>query len=101
MDKNINDISQDSLRENIAVIPQDTMLFHRSILENIRYGKLNATDEEVIAASKAAHIHEFIVGLPNQYQTYVGERGVKLSGGQRQRISIARAILKMLYTDSR
>jgi len=92
--QNINDISQDSLRENIAVIPQDTMLFHRSILENIRYGRLNASDEEVIAASKAAHIHEFIVGLPNQYQTYVGERGVKLSGGQRQRISIARAILK-------
>ncbi len=78
--QNINDISPDSLRENIAVIPQDTMLFHRSILENIRYGRLNATDAEVIAASKAAHIHDFIVGLPHQYQTYVGERGVKLSG---------------------
>src|SRR6202020_1392441 len=74
--------------------PQDTMLFHRSLMENIRYGKPSATDEEVIAASKAAHIHEFIIGLPDQYQTYVGERGIKLSGGQRQRISIARAILK-------
>ncbi len=93
-DQNINYVTQDSLRENIAVIPQDTMLFHRSLLENIRYGRLSATEEEVIEASKAAHIHEFIIRLPDQYQTYVGERGVKLSGGQRQRISIARAILK-------
>jgi ATP-binding cassette subfamily B protein len=92
-DQNINYVTQDSLRENIAVIPQDTMLFHRSLLENIRYGRLSATEEEVIEASKAAHIHEFIIRLPDQYQTYVGERGVKLSGGQRQRISIARAIL--------
>ncbi len=93
-DQNISTVTQDSLRENIAVIPQDTMLFHRSLLENIRYGRFNATDDEVIEASKAAHIHEFIMNLPDKYQTYVGERGVKLSGGQRQRISIARAILK-------
>lgn len=93
-DQNINDITQDSLRENIAVIPQDTLLFHRTLMENIRYGKPTATDEEVIEASKRAHLHEFIMQLPKQYQSYVGERGIKLSGGQRQRIAIARAILK-------
>ncbi|MFK7967752.1 MAG: ABC transporter ATP-binding protein [Rickettsiaceae bacterium] len=92
--QNIDDVIQDSLREHIAVIPQDTILFHRSLLENIRYGRMSASDEEVIEASKAAHIHDFILSLPEQYQTYVGERGVKLSGGQRQRVSIARAILK-------
>ena len=70
------------------------MLFHRTLFENIRYGRYNATEDEVIEASKAAHIHEFIMNLPVKYQTYVGERGVKLSGGQRQRISISRAILK-------
>jgi ATP-binding cassette subfamily B protein len=92
--QNINDVTQDSLRKNIAVIPQDTLLFHRTLMENIRYGKLTATDEEVIEASKRAHLHEFIMQLPEQYQSYVGERGIKLSGGQRQRIAIARAILK-------
>lgn len=92
--QNINDVTQDSLRENIAVIPQDTLLFHRTLMENIRYGKPTATDEEVIAASKRAHLHEYILQLPEQYQSYVGERGIKLSGGQRQRIAIARAILK-------
>lgn len=93
-DQNINDVTQDSLRENIAVIPQDTLLFHRTLMENIRYGKPIATDEEVIEASKRAHLHEFIMQLPEQYNSYVGERGIKLSGGQRQRIAIARAILK-------
>ena len=93
-DQNINDVTQDSLRENIAVIPQDTLLFHRTLMENIRYGKPTATDEEVIEASKRAHLHDFILQLPEQYYSYVGERGIKLSGGQRQRIAIARAILK-------
>jgi ATP-binding cassette, subfamily B, bacterial len=92
--QNIADVTQDSLRANIAVIPQDILLFHRPLIENIRYGNMNATDEEVIEASKKAHIHEFIIQLPEQYNTYVGERGTKLSGGQRQRIAIARAILK-------
>ena len=92
--KNIQHVTQDSLREHIAVIPQDTLLFHRTILENIRYGKFTATDKEVIEASKKAHIHDFIMTLPENYDTYVGERGIKLSGGQRQRVSIARAILK-------
>jgi ATP-binding cassette subfamily B protein len=92
--QNINQVTQDSLRENIAIVPQDTMLFHRTLMENIRYAKPDATDEEVIEASKHAHLHEFIMQLPEQYQSYVGERGIKLSGGQRQRIAIAWAILK-------
>ncbi len=92
--QNINHVTQNSLRENIAVIPQDTMLFHRTLKENILYGKPDSTDEDVIAASQKAHIHDFIMELPDQYNAYVGERGIKLSGGQRQRIAIARAILK-------
>ncbi|MDN3030799.1 MAG: ATP-binding cassette domain-containing protein [Candidatus Tisiphia sp.] len=92
--QNIDNITQDSLRQNIAVIPQDTLLFHRTLMENIRYGNQEATEAEVIEASKKAHIHEFITTLPEEYNTYVGERGIKLSGGQRQRIAIARAILK-------
>lgn len=91
---NTANITGDSLRKHIAVIPQDILLFHRTILENIRFGKPSATDSEVIEASQKAHIHEFIQTLPDQYHTFVGERGIKLSGGQRQRISIARAILK-------
>jgi len=92
--QNIDKITQDSLRQNIAVIPQEAALFHRSIIENIRYGDLKATDKEVIKASKMAHTHEFIMQMPERYKTLVGERGIKLSGGQRQRIAIARAILK-------
>ena len=92
--QNIQQVTQDSLRAHIGVIPQDAMLFHRTIMENIRYGNLNATDEEVIAASQKAHIHDHIMSLPGQYHTEVGERGIKLSGGQRQRIAIARALLK-------
>ncbi len=93
-DQNINDINSDSLRSQIALIPQDTLLFHRSIGENIGYAKENATAEEIADASKKAHIDQFIATLPNGYDTLVGERGIKLSGGQRQRIAIARAILK-------
>ena len=93
-DQNINTVTQDSLHENIGFIPQDPVLFHRSLMENIRYGKIDATDEEVIAAAKKAHAHEFIIATPDGYQSLVGERGIKLSGGQRQRISIARAMLK-------
>ena len=92
--QNIKSVSQESLRSKIAVIPQDTSLFHRSLADNIRYGCLNATDEDVIAAAKQAYAHEFIEQLPDGYNTMVGERGIKLSGGQRQRIAIARAILK-------
>jgi len=92
--QNIAEVTQDSLHENIAMIPQDPILFHRTLMENIRYGRLDATDEEVIEASKRAHCHEFIEFMPEGYQALVGERGLKLSGGQRQRIAVARAILK-------
>lgn len=93
-DQDIRELTQDSLRANIAMIPQDITLFHRTLMENIRYGRLEASDEEVIAASKQAHCHEFVSQWPEGYQSFVGERGVKLSGGQRQRIAIARAMLK-------
>lgn len=92
--QDIKHVTQDSLHTNITIIPQEPSLFHRSIMENIRYGKLNATDEEVIEAAKKAHIHDTIVSMPEGYNTQVGERGTKLSGGQRQRVAIARAILK-------
>jgi ATP-binding cassette, subfamily B, bacterial len=87
-------VSQESLREVIGTVPQDTSLFHRSIMENIRYGQPDASDEEVLAAASAAHCLGFIDGMPEGFATLVGERGVKLSGGQRQRIAIARAFLK-------
>jgi len=92
--QDIRDVTQDSLRANIATIPQDPSLFHRSLMENIRYGRIHATDDEIIEAAKKAHAHEFIEKLSQGYDSLVGERGVKLSGGQRQRIAIARAILK-------
>jgi ATP-binding cassette subfamily B protein len=93
-DQNIKDVTQGSLRESVSFVPQDPILFHRSLKENIKYGKLDATDEEVIQAAKLAHCHEFIMSFPYGYDTFVGERGVKLSGGERQRVAIARAILK-------
>jgi ATP-binding cassette, subfamily B, bacterial len=92
--QNINTLSLDSLRGNIAIVPQDAVIFSANALENIRYGKPSATDDEVIAAAKAAQVDEFIHKLPDGYQTFLGERGTRLSGGQRQRIAIARAILK-------
>ena len=92
--QDIRKITQQSLRENIAYVPQETSLFHRSIAENIAYGKLDATQDEIEHAAKLANAHEFIKDLPESYNTLVGERGIKLSGGQRQRIAIARAILK-------
>lgn len=93
-DQPINEVTQTSLRTNIALIPQDISLFHRTLMENIRYGATDKTDAEVIEASKKAHCHEFITQLKEGYHALVGERGIKLSGGQRQRIAIARAILK-------
>ncbi len=92
--QDLSQITQESLRSNIAVVPQESMLFHRSILENIRYGDEKANDKQVQEAAKLAQAHDFIMELPDGYDTKVGERGVKLSGGQRQRVAIARAILK-------
>jgi len=92
--QNISSVTQASLRANIGIVPQDTVLFNCSIDHNIRYAKLDATDEEVQQAAKHANIHDFIISLPEGYQTVVGERGLKLSGGEKQRIAIARVILK-------
>lgn len=86
--------SEDAIRKKISYIPQDIMLFHRTILDNIRYGNEEATSLEIAKAAQKANIHDYILSLPDQYNTEVGERGVKLSGGQRQRIAIARAFLK-------
>ena len=92
--QDITKVTQRSLRRAISYVPQEATLFHRTLIDNIRYGRLDATDDEVVEAAKKAHAHEFITQLPERYGTFVGERGVKLSGGERQRIAIARAILK-------
>lgn len=92
--KDANDFKLTDIRNQVAIVPQDVLLFGGSIRENIAYGKLTATPEEVIGASKRANAHDFIMGFPEGYDTLVGERGIKLSGGQRQRIAIARALLK-------
>ncbi len=92
--QDIRDVTQESLRNAIAYVPQESALFHRSVYDNILYGRPDATEEEVYEAARLANADEFIAGLPDGYDTMVGERGVKLSGGQRQRIAIARAILK-------
>jgi ATP-binding cassette subfamily B protein len=90
----IRNMTQDALHAQLSLIPQDPSLFHRSLLDNIRYGRLDATDEEVIEAARKAYAHDFIMQIKEQYHSMVGERGIKLSGGQRQRIAIARVILK-------
>jgi ATP-binding cassette, subfamily B, bacterial MsbA len=92
--RDVNTIKQTSLREQIGMVSQETFLFHDSILSNIRYGRLNATKEEVIEAAKRAYAHDFIMHQPNGYETVIGDKGCLLSGGQQQRVSIARALLK-------
>ncbi|SET77045.1 ATP-binding cassette, subfamily B [Natronincola peptidivorans] len=92
--KDIKTITQRSLRENIGIVQQDIFLFSGTVKENIAYGKVNASDDEIIKAAKEANAHDFIMNLENGYDTYIGERGVKLSGGQKQRLSIARIFLK-------
>ena len=93
-DQDIRDVTQTSLRASLGIVPQDTVLFNDTIFYNINYGRPQATREEVLDAARAAHIHDFIVTLPDGYETKVGERGLKLSGGEKQRVAIARAILK-------
>lgn len=92
--EDIRKVTLNSLREQVGIVPQETLLFNGSVYDNILYGRLDATKEEVEAAAKAANAHDFIMGLPEGYDTMLGDRGVNISGGQRQRISIARAILK-------
>jgi ATP-binding cassette subfamily B protein len=92
--RDIREVSQDALRTHIAYVPQEPILFHRTIRENILYGDPAASEEMVIKAAKLAHAHDFIMQLPQGYETLVGERGVKLSGGEKQRVAIARAMLK-------
>ncbi|MDP2594214.1 MAG: ABC transporter ATP-binding protein [bacterium] len=92
--QDLREVTLESLRRAIAYVPQEPTLFHRTLRDNIRYGRQEATDEEVIEAARRAHCHEFISALPEGYDTLVGERGIKLSGGERQRVAIARAILK-------
>jgi len=92
--KDVRQLTQESLRRNIGIIQQDVFLFADSVMENIRYGRPDATDEEVVRAAELAQIHEEIMQMPEHYHTMVGERGVTLSGGQKQRISIARVFLK-------
>ena len=92
--KDIKDVTLKSLRRNIGIVQQDVYLFAGTVLDNIRYGKLDATEEEIIEAAKNANAHDFIMGLPEGYDTYIGQRGTKLSGGQKQRLSIARVFLK-------
>jgi ATP-binding cassette subfamily B protein len=93
-DQNISEVTQDSLRQTIGVVPQDTVLFNDTIYYNIRYAQPDSTEEKVHQAARTARIHDFITGLPANYDTRVGERGLKLSGGEKQRVAIARAVLK-------
>jgi len=92
--QDIRDVTQSSLRAAIGIVPQDTVLFNDTILYNIRYGRVNASDEEVFEAARLAQIHDFVMQLPDGYKSMVGERGLKLSGGEKQRVAIARTILK-------
>ncbi|WP_439155641.1 ABCB family ABC transporter ATP-binding protein/permease [Yoonia sp.] len=92
--QDVRDVTQDSLHAQIGVVPQDTVLFNDTVHYNIAYGRPDAQEDEIIAAAKAAKIHDFVVGLPDGYQTTVGERGLKLSGGEKQRVGIARTLLK-------
>src|SRR5262249_3443845 len=90
----VRGVSERSLRAQIGLVPQETLLFGGTVRENIRYGRLDATDAEIVSAAQMANAHEFVTSLPQGYDTIVGERGTRLSGGERQRVAIARAILK-------
>jgi ATP-binding cassette, subfamily B (MDR/TAP), member 7 len=92
--QDIRNIQIESLRKAIGVVPQDTPLFHADVMHNVRYGKLDATDEEVFEAARKANVHDTVMNLPNGYSTQVGERGLMISGGEKQRLAVARALLK-------
>ena len=92
--QDISRVQLASLRAAVGVVPQDTPLFHDDIMHNVRYGRLDATDEEVVAAMKKAHVHDAVLKLPDGYATTVGERGLMVSGGEKQRLAVARALLK-------
>jgi ABC transporter ATM len=92
--QDIKEVQLESLRKTIGVVPQDTPLFHADIMHNIRYGRLDATDEEVVAAAQRAQVDKTIQSLPEKYQTKVGERGLMVSGGEKQRMAVARLLLK-------
>jgi len=94
--RDAREVTLESLRRDIGIVTQETYLFHDTIASNLRYAKPGASDEELVAASRSANIHDFIASLPDGYQTIVGERGHKLSGGERQRLAIARVLLKNL-----
>jgi ABC transporter ATM len=93
-DQNIHDLQIESLRRSIGVVPQDTPLFHSDIMQNVRYGRVDASDEEVKEAAAKAHVHDTIMKLPDGYGTQVGERGLMISGGEKQRLAVARVLLK-------
>ncbi len=93
-DQDIEDLQLESVRRAIGVVPQDTPLFHSDVLHNVRYGRMDATDEEVKEAAKKAHVHEAVMRLPDGYATKVGERGLMISGGEKQRLAVARVLLK-------
>lgn len=93
-DQDITSVQLNSLRSKIGVVPQDTPLFHADVMHNIRYGDLDATDEEVVEVAKLARVHDAVARLPNGYKTTVGERGLMISGGEKQRLAIARVLLK-------
>lgn len=93
-DQDITEVQLNSLRQVVGVVPQDTPLFHKDIMHNVRYGRLDATDEEVVEATKKANVHHTIEKLPAGYQTQVGERGLMISGGEKQRLAVARVLLK-------
>ena len=92
--QNVRELQLKSLRSAIGVVPQDTPLFHSDVLHNIRYGRLDASDAEVVEAARKAHVHEAVLRLPEKYETKVGERGLMLSGGEKQRLAVARVLLK-------
>lgn len=93
-DQDVRELQMESIRKYIGVVPQETSLFHADIMQNVRYGRMDASDDQVIAAAKKANVHETVMKLPDRYSTMVGERGLMISGGEKQRLAVARVLLK-------